>query len=62
MLFIWVVIGLVIYYLYKNSANQNIRHERGNSAESILKQRYVKGEIDDETFDKMMRIIKDRRD
>nr|WP_312577545.1 SHOCT domain-containing protein [Sedimentibacter sp.] len=60
MLLIWVVIGLIIYYLYKNNANLNIKHERESSAEAILKQRYVKGEIDDDTFEKMMKIIKDR--
>ncbi len=60
MLLIWVVIGLIIYYLYKNNENLNIKHERESSAEAILKQRYVKGEIDDDTFEKMMKIIKDR--
>jgi uncharacterized membrane protein len=44
--------------LFKNQDDLNSK-TKNNSAEEILKARYVKGEIDDETFNKMIKIIKE---
>ena len=59
MMFIWLIIGLFIYYLYKNKSEVNINTRKTDSAAEILKQRYVKGEIDDETFERMMKNLKE---
>ncbi len=58
MIFTWIIVGFLIYYLFKNQDDLN-RKTKNNSAEEILKARYVKGEIDDETFNKMIKIIKE---
>lgn len=57
MIIIWIAAGFLIYYLLKNDNNINIK-SKSKDAEEVLKERYVKGEIDDETFNKMMKIIK----
>lgn len=57
MIFIWIILGLFIYYLYKNNESNNIPTRKTDSSMEVLKQRYVKGEIDDETFEKMKKII-----
>ncbi|MEL7647886.1 MAG: SHOCT domain-containing protein [Sedimentibacter sp.] len=59
MIFIWIVIGLLIYYMYKNNAQTSIDAPKRSNAEEILKERYVSGEIDDETYEKMKKTIKE---
>lgn len=59
MMFTWIILGLFIYFLYKNNESLNITQQKGNSSMEVLKQRYVKGEIDDETFEKMKKIIQE---
>lgn len=59
MIFIWIVIGLLIYYMYKNNTQTSIDAPKRSNAEEILKERYVSGEIDDETYEKMKKTIKE---
>ncbi len=59
MIFTWIILGLFIYYLYKNNDSLNITSRKDNNSMDILKQRYVKGEIDDETFERMKKIIQE---
>lgn len=59
MIFIWIILGLFIYYLYKNNESNNIPARKTDSSLEVLKQRYVKGEIDDETFERMKKIIQE---
>lgn len=59
MIFIWIILGLLIYYMYKNNESLNINTQKTNSSMEVLKQRYVRGEIDDETFERMKKIIKE---
>ena len=59
MFFIWIIIGLFIYYLYKDHLVTNINMTKSSNAAEILKQRYVNGEMDDEAYERMNRIIKD---
>lgn len=57
MIILVLIIGFGIYYIYKNNTvldNDN----KENNAEDILRQRYVNGEIDDETFARMIKVIK----
>lgn len=59
MIIFWVAIGFGIYYLLKNKKDidLNLNHKAG--PEEILKQRYVNGEIDEETYSKMLKTIRD---
>lgn len=57
MIFIWIIIGLFIYYMHKSNTSDCVNSKKTYSSMEVLKQRYVKGEIDDETFDKMKKII-----
>lgn len=59
MIFIWIILGLLIYHMYKNNESLNINKQKTNSSMEVLKQRYVRGEIDDETFERMKKIIKE---
>ena len=59
MIFIWLIIGLGIYFLLKNNGSIDIGQRPKANAEEILKMRYAKGEIDEETFKKMITMLKD---
>ncbi|MDF2609561.1 MAG: hypothetical protein K0R92_1035 [Lachnospiraceae bacterium] len=54
MIFVWLLIGLALYYFIKNSGisvnNERVRF----TPEEILKERYAKGEIDEATFERML--------
>lgn len=48
MLIGWVLIGVVIYYVLKNE--KGLTFSSKSNAEELLKERYVNGEIDEETY------------
>ncbi|MFZ7120832.1 MAG: SHOCT domain-containing protein [Eubacteriaceae bacterium] len=56
MLIGWVLIGVVIYYVLKN--DRGLTFSSKSSAEELLKERYVNGEIDEETYLKMKNVLK----
>ncbi|PKM50424.1 MAG: hypothetical protein CVV02_11640 [Firmicutes bacterium HGW-Firmicutes-7] len=58
MIFIWVLLGFGIYYLLTNRENVNEKINHKTTAEDTLKQRYVHGEIDEETYIKMLKTIR----
>lgn len=56
MMFIgWLIIGLIIYSFFKEKGTSFINID---NAESKLKERYVNGEIDEETYLRMKETIK----
>ena len=57
MIIVWLLIGFGIYYFIKNEATVKKRNENGNRSEDILKERYVNGEIDEATFERMKMTI-----
>jgi len=58
MIFIWILILVIVYYLFKNhEAAKTVNHGE-YTPEEILKQRYINGEIDEETFIRMNKTIK----
>lgn len=61
MIIFWALIVYLIYiFISKNKGEigfKNIRNNEDNIAEKILKNRYVNGEIDEETYKKMMKNI-----
>jgi len=52
-----VFIGVVIYYFVKNGEFDKTKCKSGKTAEDILKERYVNGEIDEATYIKMKMTI-----
>lgn len=58
MIIFWVIIGFGIYYLLTNKNDVNLNLNRKEGPEEILKQRYVNGEINEETFENMLNTIR----
>ncbi len=58
MFLFWIIIGFGIYYLYTNR-DQSTRSNNRQSAEDKLKERYVNGEIDTETYQHMIKTLRD---
>lgn len=58
MFLFWIIIGFGIYYLYTNR-DQSTRSHNRQSAEDKLKERYVNGEIDTETYQHMLKTLRD---
>lgn len=57
MMLIPILLVVLVYYLL-TSDKKSISIKSEDNAESILKERYVNGEIDEETFRKMRSVIK----
>ncbi|MTI48529.1 SHOCT domain-containing protein [Sporosalibacterium faouarense] len=56
-----LIIGLIIY-LFVRDSNINTRdryHHRSNNALDILKERYAKGEISEEEYERKKNILRD---
>ncbi|MDK2866718.1 MAG: hypothetical protein PWP51_1241 [Clostridiales bacterium] len=56
-MFIWIIVIIAIYYFYthRNSDGKWLRQE---APSELLKMRYVRGEIDEETYRRMKEMIK----
>lgn len=50
------VIGLVVYYLFKGSGN--LPNLNKNNPNELLKERFVNGEIDEQTYLQMKETLK----
>lgn len=60
MFILWIIIGFGIYYFLKNNNGSfDSKDSRSESnAEELLKQKYVNGEINEETYVKMIKTIR----
>ncbi|GAA0178289.1 hypothetical protein SH2C18_13660 [Clostridium sediminicola] len=58
MIFIWLAVGFLVYSLVTNNDSKNLYRSDSKSPEDILRERFVKGEIDEETYKKMMQTLK----
>ncbi len=56
MFLFWIIIGFGIYYLYTNR-EQSVQADNRPSAEDQLKERYVNGEIDTETYRHILKAL-----
>ena len=58
MIFIWLILGFGIYYLFAHGGRVdfNKQNNKNNSIE-VLKQRYANGEINDETYMRMLKVL-----
>lgn len=50
----WLIIGLVVYFIFKEKGTSFMNND---NAESRLKERFVNGEIDEETYLRMKKTI-----
>lgn len=59
MMFIWLLlIGVVLYALLaKPGKRVSDWHKSGDDPEDVLKKRYVNGEITEEEYKKMMKVV-----
>jgi len=59
MMFIFaIVIGLVIYFIITNTKSNRYTGEFNKTSLDIIKERYAKGEITEEEFEKMKKNLK----
>lgn len=52
-----VILGVIVYFLYKD---KKISFPNGRSPEDLLDERFVRGEIDENTYLKMKNVLKRR--
>lgn len=61
-LFSLIIIGIIIYFIIKmfdkNGNNSNTSNKKA-SAMDLLNERYAKGEIDEEEYDRRKKVLKD---
>lgn len=59
MIFLWILLGVGIYYLFIKKENIGFGlNNQQNEAEKVLQLRFVNGEITQEEYEKMKKIIK----
>ena len=59
MILFLLIIGIGVYFLVKNNGRLAFSEQNKDKSVEILKQRYVNGEIDDEEYKRMSKILKD---
>lgn len=59
MIILWILLGVGIYYLFIKKEGIDLSlNNRQNEAEKVLQLRFVNGEITQEEYEKMRKIIK----
>ena len=58
MILTFLLLGFVIYYFVANKDVQNFKLSNNKNPEEILRERYVNGEIDEDTFKSMKEVLK----
>lgn len=58
MIFFWILIIAVIFYWFRDHETTKTTNHNDHSPEAILKERFVNGEIDEVTFEKMKKTIR----
>ena len=59
MMFIFIiVIGLIIYFIFNNTKSNRYNGGVSENSLEIIKERFAKGEITEEEFDKMKKALK----
>lgn len=53
----WILIAVLLYFLFSGQSN-GTNFRRSTSAEEVLRDRFVRGEIDEETYNRMMNTLK----
>lgn len=59
MMFLFLIILImVVYYLFYNTDKNSNLFNKNNSAQELLKERFIRGEIDEKTYLRMKETIK----
>ncbi|MGB4659386.1 MULTISPECIES: SHOCT domain-containing protein [Clostridia] len=58
MIFFWILIIAVIFYWFRDHETTKTTFHNDHSPEDMLKERYVNGEINEETFERMKKTIR----
>lgn len=53
MIGLFLLVGVAVYFLFFNNGSTKIQFPNRKSAAEILRERFVNGEIDEETFKRM---------
>ena len=59
MILFWVLIGFAIYYLITNSKAEGNKNKNKKDSVETLKMRYINGEIDEETYGRILKVLND---
>lgn len=59
MILFLLILGIAVYFLVKNSGSFAFGGQTKDKSIEILRQRYVNGEIDDEEYARILKVIKD---
>lgn len=59
MILIGVLIGFAVYYLITNNKTEESKNNGRKDPVEVLKQRYVSGEIDEETYRRTLKVLND---
>ncbi len=49
----WIIIGVILFYILKDKKGFN----KTSDAEELLKQRFINGEIDEDSYLRMKKLI-----
>ncbi|WP_010631953.1 SHOCT domain-containing protein [Sporolactobacillus vineae] len=58
MLILIILLLLVGYYFLRQKGSNSFSQTKTSNAEEILKQRFVSGEIDEDTYNRMLKTIR----
>ena len=58
MIFFGILLIMALFYMIRGHEKPNMANRQGTPAEDILKMRYVNGEIDEATFEKMKKTMR----
>lgn len=53
-----IAIGVIIYLIYSKNSPSSTSGQDIDDPVFMLKRRYVNGEVDDETYERMLRVLK----
>ena len=59
MILVLVLVGFAVYYLITNNKAEESKNNNKKDPVEALKQRYVSGEIDEETYRRTLKVLND---
>jgi len=58
-MFLWIllIVGVAVYFIFNSNKEKTTASSGGQSALDLLKERFIKGEIDEEEYNRKKNII-----